>query len=625
MYDNLIKKNISHFGREGAILYSKHCDYYNINKIKLDDIKMFYELLKSDEYQNTNLNKKTLLSCCLYYLAKDDKKYRHEFVNEIIQKINKNDDPINDTNLILIYNIIEYDQRYLEPDKKKTLFLLSYLEKFSGHKKTVENFLLYKYYRGLLKFYLEKTEEAYKENLEIITGIEDYVRQKTSYINFIKLQNDLLKVQLDINRNAKNEYWEQYLFMKELFDQVKEENVILANKLGLNLFNILCRLKKYDECIPLLLQMKKILNDKIYSGHNLKSSIDYSLAIFSRLAYIGVLIGNKETVIEARKKLNQILNTIESDTNNKKLVTLYNAYNLCVSILNTYLGIYDNKLKEKAAIFRKEFIPDNSFILNVYNRDFAVINLNSINNMDSFLNNFTREIINSYEDKLKSNILLNSNQFLAYLVNAHNNISRLSESYCTDINIEKRKDYIRKINDYHSNIFNLVKHKIGNEYLLECDFVKTLLVDIQQACVSAFFGAKKLDKVKSLIIFFDQLKKEIKINEKTTSYELINKIKGDYWFKTGDYLSAISYYLKTIEMMKDNNPKKPIVYFNLGCAYYFAKKIKNAIDNLNLCINAYRIFEYEQKTFDVLTRSDSIMKKVKNVKRLLSYIENKKN
>ena len=170
-----------------------------------------------------------------------------------------------------------------------------------------------------------------------------------------------------------------------------------------------------------------------------------------------------------------------------------------------------------------------------------------------------------------------------------------------------------------------MKQRIGNEHLLECDFVKSLLVDIQQACVSANFGGKKLDKVKSLIIIFDQLKKELKINEKTTSYELINKTKGDYWFKTGDYLSAISYYSKTIEMMKDNNPKKPIVYFNLGCACYFAKKIKNAIDNLNLCINAYRIFEYEQKTFDVLTRRDSIMKKVKNVKRLLSFIENKKN
>ena len=624
MYVNLIKKNINHFGRDGVILYSKSCDYYNINKIKLDDIKMFYELLKSDECPTNNLNKKTLISCCLYYLAKSDDTYKHEFVNEIVQKINK-EDPVNDTNLILIYNIIEYDQRYFKPDKKKCHFLLTHLERFSGHKKTVENFLLYKYYRGLLKFHLEKTDEAYKEYLEIITGIEDYVRQKTNYINFIKLQNDLLKVQIDINRNIANEYWEQYLFMKELFDQVKTENVILANKLGLNLYNILCRLKKYDECIPLLFQMKKILNDKIFSGHNLKSTIDYSLAIYSRLAYVGALIGDKEKVVEARKKLIQILETIENDKNNPKLVTLYKAYNLCVSILNVYLGIYDNKLKENAAIFRKDFIPNSGFILNAYNRDFALIDLNSINNMDAYLNKFTQDIITLYENKLKSNIVLNSEQFLGYLVNTHNNISRLSESYCTDINVEKRKDYIKKINEYHMNIFTCVKQKIGNERLLECDFVKSLLVDIQQASVSAYFGGKKLNQVKNLIIFFDQLKKELKINEKTTSYELINKIKGDYWFKTGDYLSAISYYMKTLEMMKDNNPKKPIVYFNLGCAYYFYKKVQNAIDNLNLCINAYRIFEYEQKTFDVLTRRDCIMKKVKNVKRLLSHIENKKN
>ena len=624
MYDNLIKKNINHFGREGVILHSKSNDYYNINKVKLDDIKMFYELLKSDEFPNNNLNKKTLLSCCLYYLTKVDNKYKTEFVDDIIQKLSTSD-PINDTNLILIYNIIEYDQRYLNTHKKKNMFLLNYLERFSGHKKTVENFLLYKYYRGLLKFYLDKTDEAYKEYLEIITGIEDYVRQKTSYINFIKLQNDLLKVQIDINRNIVNEYWEQYLFMKELFDQVKSENVILANKLGLNLFNILCRLKKYDECIPLLSQMKKILNDKIYSGHNLKSSIDYSLAIFSRMAYIGTIIGDKETVIEARRKLVQILETIKNDKNNPKLVSLYNAYNLCVSILNIYLGIYDNQLKEKAITFKQSFIPNGGFILNFENRDFTLINLNSINNMDPFLNKFTKEIIDLYESKLKKNISLSSDQFMGYLVNIHNNISRLSESYCTDDSAEKRKDYINKINEYHGIIFTYVKVKIGNEHLLECDFVKSLLVDIQQACVSANFGGRHLDKVKSLIIMFDQLKKELRINEKTTSYELINKIKGDYWFKTGDYISAVSYYQKTIEMMKDNNPKKPIVFFNLGCAYYLCRKKKNAIDNLNLCINAYRTFEYEQKTFDVLTRREPINKKIKKVKRLLSLIENKQN
>lgn len=632
MYNNLIAKSINHFGPEGVILYSKSCDYYNINKIKPDDIKMFYELLTSDEFPNNyNLNKKTLISCCLYYLAKEDQKYKDQFLNEVIKKISKND-PLNDTNLILIYNIIEYDKKYLKSKKEKTKFLLDYLEKFSGHKKTVENFLLYKYYRGLLKFHLDQTSDAYKEYLEIITAIFDYVREETKYIKFIKLQNDLLKVQMDISKHVVNEYYEQYCFMKELFDNIKNENALLGIKLGFCLYELLCRQNKFNECIPLLQQMKKILNDRIFSGYNLKTSIDYSLAIFSRLAFIGTLIGDKETVIDARKKLLKVLETIENDKDNVKLVCIYNAYNFCVSILNVTLGIYENKLREKAAIFRKEFVLEENrsssakldYILNAENRDYVVINLNSINNMDIFLNNFEKQIIASYENTIKNNVQLASNQFLTYLISIHNKISRLSESYCTDVNINKRKDYIKNINDLHAFIFNYVILHKSDEPLLECDFVKSMLVEIQQACVSANFGGKHLDKVKALIIQFDKLKVELKINEKTSSYELINKIKGDYWFKIGDYLSAISYYAKTIEMMKNSDPKKPVVYFNLGCSYYFYKKYQKAIEHLNLCINAYRVFEYEQKTYDILTRRDVILKKVKNVKRLIGLVENQK-
>ena len=626
MYDKLITKNINHFGSEGVILYSKSCDYYNINKIKLDEIKMFYELLKSDEFPEINLSKKTLISCCLYYLTKEDNKYQQEFMTDIIHKLNKND-PLTDENLILIYNIIEYDKRYLKSKKEKKQYLLEYLQRFSGHPKTVENFLLYKYYRGVLKFRLEQTDDAYKEYLEIITAIFDYVKENTRYINFIKLQNNLLKVQMDINKHIQNEYYEQYLFMKDLFDQVKTENAILATKLGFCLYELLCRQKKFNECIPLLDQMKKILDDRIFSGYNLKTNIDYSLAIFSRMAFIGTLIGNKDSVIIARKELMTVLDTIKNDKDNTKLVCIYNAYDFCVSIINCYLGIYENRLKEKAAIFRNEFIPiDNKpskidYIIDMDNRDFIVIDLNSINSMDIFLNKFEKEIIQRYDNNIKSNNVLNSNEFLTYIVSIHNTISRLTESFCTDNNVNKRNYYITKINEMHSMIFNYISLNI-EEPLLECDFVKSLLVDIQQATVSANFGGKFLDKVKNLIIYFDKLKKELKINEKTTSYELINKIKGDYWFKTGDYLSAISYYSKTIEMMKNNNPKKPIVYFNLGCAYYFHRKYKNAEDNLNLCINAFRVFQYEQKTYDILTRRDVVLNKVKIAKKLLSYIGN---
>ena len=59
-------------------------------------------------------------------------------MNEVIQKISKND-PVNDTNLIIIYNIIEYYKRYLKSRKEQSRFLIEYLEKISGHEKTVEN------------------------------------------------------------------------------------------------------------------------------------------------------------------------------------------------------------------------------------------------------------------------------------------------------------------------------------------------------------------------------------------------------------------------------------------------------------------------------------------------------
>ena len=634
MYDELIIKNTNHFRCDGALFFSKFCEYYNINKLSIDDIRMFYDLLKTDELNNNNnLNKKTLISCCLYYLAGEEEQYKVIFMKEIIKKISR-EDPINDTNLILIYNIIEFDKRFLDSKKEKQKYLLDYLERFSGHKKNVENFLLYKYYRGLLKLRLDCTDEAYKEYLEIITGIEEYVKQKTLYINFIKLQNDLLKVRLDLNKHIENEYYEQYLFMKELFDKVKNENTRLGIKLGFCLYELLCRQRKYYECIPLLVQIKKILKDSTLSGLNLKTSIDYSLAILSRMAYIGVLIGNKETVIDARKKLIKILKTIENDKDKDKLVKIYKAYDFCISILNIYLGIYENKLKEKAAIFRKNFnfiheknSSDDSnkcdYIINIDNRDYCVMDLNIINNMDNFIDDFAKKIMEQYENKISKNNILNSNEFLAYIVYIHNNISRLSQSYCTDENINKRKEYIQLINNQYGLVFNYVNNNINNEPLLACDYVKSILINIQQATASANFNAKNINEVKKLILFFDNIKKGLGINDKTTSYELMNKIKGDYWFKTKDYPWAISYYSKTLEKMKNNDPKKPIVYFNLGCAYYFEKKLKEALIHLNLCINAFRTFEYEQKTYDVLVNKENVMKKVKCVKTLIGYIEHK--
>ena len=105
IYDNLISKMKSHFGNESLIIYSKSCDYYQINPINKDDIYMYYNYLISDEVPN---NQKTIndISCCLYYLSKNNKEYQDKFVSQIIEKLDISNDKINDDTLFLIYNII---------------------------------------------------------------------------------------------------------------------------------------------------------------------------------------------------------------------------------------------------------------------------------------------------------------------------------------------------------------------------------------------------------------------------------------------------------------------------------------------------------------------------------------
>ena len=139
MYNKLISKMKSHFGEESLIMYSKSCDYFQINPIKKEDIQMYYEYLMSD-YVKTENNTINDLSCCLYYLSKYSKDYLDKFTTLIIEKLDINEDRINDDTLVLIYNTIEFDEQYLKSDRIKLEYLLSYLERFSTHPKSRTNF-----------------------------------------------------------------------------------------------------------------------------------------------------------------------------------------------------------------------------------------------------------------------------------------------------------------------------------------------------------------------------------------------------------------------------------------------------------------------------------------------------
>jgi tetratricopeptide (TPR) repeat protein len=375
--------------------------------------------------------------------------------------------------------------------------------------------------------------------------------------------------------------------------------------------------------------MKKTLKNEALSGAKMKISIDYNLAIINRIGFISVLIGDTKSTEYSIKKLNKVLEIIEKDKQDKKLSQIYKAYTFIVSILNVSLGNYENRLKEKEAIFREEFFTDdldvkkNSYLVSNINKDDLIINLNAINNMNYNLSNYASDIIKTLEKAINPNVNNNKllgNHFITFIVGKYDIINRLSESYCTDKNASKRLDYIKQINNHWKMVYSYIKKIAQDEPLLEADFIKGLLINMFSTTAHSNLYCKDLDMLKTNIKIFDDLIKELNIKDKNTSFELVNKVKGDYWFKRGEYNAAINYYKETINKMKDNDPKKPVVFFNIGCASYLMNNKSDAIQYLNQCISAFRVFEYEKKTFNILVRLDVISRKFNTAKYLLKVL-----
>ena len=82
--------------------------------------------------------------CCLYYLSKVDDNYIDIFVEKYIGSIELNSLEINSENLIMVFNIIEFDKIYLKSNISSYSFLYSLLKKFSNFETNLTNFIIYK-------------------------------------------------------------------------------------------------------------------------------------------------------------------------------------------------------------------------------------------------------------------------------------------------------------------------------------------------------------------------------------------------------------------------------------------------------------------------------------------------
>lgn len=630
MYENLVNKMKDHFGKEGLIMYSKSCDYYKMYPITKSEIKMYFDLLISREPLPFPVPKMNHIACCLFYLSKDNEAYINNFCKQIIEKLNPRKDEINDLFLSLIYNVIEFDMKYLQSAKNKLEFLLAYLERFSSHPKTITNFILFKYYRGTLKLHLKEYDEANTENLEIIMSLADDVKKTSNYTEFIKLKNDLFKVKL-IKENQKNsiDLREETVFLKVLFDRVKQENKYLAIKLGFGLYSNYYRQFKFNDCIQILTEMKHILKKELFSGTTMMNGLDFYLDIASRLGYMGILTDNQKLINSSMKKVDKMLHLIKNDLNDKKLLTLKYAYSFVLTILNINSKIYLENSKDISATFKSQFLPNlsdppKSFIVNNGNKNDCIIDLYIINNMDIDSSDYSKNILNTCITYSINNSFGQPNMVMTFILGIHGSINMLSESYCNDSSIYKQKDYEKKIIDYSLKVLEFVKNQVHNDSLINTAFLKSTIIEIYSAYAHIFIYKKDYKNLQSAITFFDDLSRKIGINDRIPSYDLVLKIKGDYWRENNDLKGSAFFYENALKIMSNSNPKKPIIYFNLAFTYFANKNKELAIENLNRCINSYSIISKNNNLFDFYKRSNVMNQKIIFAQQLLDKITGSK-
>jgi tetratricopeptide (TPR) repeat protein len=249
-----------------------------------------------------------------------------------------------------------------------------------------------------------------------------------------------------------------------------------------------------------------------------------------------------------------------------------------------------------------------------------VVNLDIINNMDYETESFWKK--NVYEPLLfvvSQNNPLQHSAVITFILSIHKQINHLIESYCTDC---YKDPYKNKIIELSEKTLAYIKNYYNDELFLHTQFVKGALIDIISAYAHIFLYNKEYNKMKNVVMFFDELNKVLKFNENTPSYELICKIKGDYWLFSNykDIKASLVFYDKALQLLPNHHPKRPIILFNMGYCHFVNDNKKKSIEYLNRCVNEFNSVDLTNSPFDFYCRPNALSKKVNIAKRMINLM-----
>ena len=636
--ENDLKNTLNtYFGEYGLIFYSKLNEYYKVPLPNNESIKNIFDSLNINQENENYPNKLNYIACCLYLLSRKDESYKGVFCKNIISTLNIKTNPVNDIYLALIYNCIDFDENFLHSEPKNLYYLSKYLQKFSEYNKEESISLLYKYYNSILLYRTGKIEDALNECNGIIGKIN--INNSDKIINFIKLKAQIFLAKIyeeNLELGGVPKLQENSSLLKDIYDRTINENPFLALKIGFLIFHNSYNRNQYEECVQILEQMLNILKQYENQGVPQKKMSRFYLSIYCRFGIIGLILTNKNYISMAIEGMKAQLLLLQEGLKIKKIRQIFKAYTFSLNILKMNVGLYVEQpgkigenftsefLKQNSNINNNSSIKDDNFCINKEIKEQSIINYNAMNNnMNIEINEMAIKLVDEYLSRInnpKNNFVPNDTLF-TFVIGLYDKVRFNIEQFLKEKNQNNENKYKNQIVSLCETFWSFLNKYVEVLPLLRTNIFKTIIIKLFSSCSHIYFINKEFNKINQIMNYFDKLSNELNINENTPSYELALKVKGDLYFSQNDYNNSISYYKQSAKIMHDVNPKKAIVYFNLGVLYYYINDKLGAVENFQKAIAYFKRSEEEKYSFEVHKRNNVLTKKINLTNALIKRIQ----
>ena len=568
-------------------------EFYNHNKIEDSDFDSLFNVLSKSE-ENIDLTeskKNNLLLAAIYFVYDRNENARILYKNNFHGKTNELN--VNGTQidlLHLLFNLIEIDLKYYSSNQDNFRKFYQRLNILQNTQKSFQDNLLYKYYIGVVKNILKEYNDVNIYTSEIILDISDQLssnkNDQNDLINFIQVKNTLLRVKiLEIENNTLNQQ-DIISHLESLFEANKGQKEDFAIKLAIKMNALQVKTVDCQNCIKTLEELLNILHKEMLFGKTHKNIIPELLYVNGLLGYYNCLIENYGEVKRFANKIKKNLNSLKLFSKNNQFIQNFNLNNLSqydfiYVVLKNMLN-NENKNKEdenEKKMYLNNYMKQN----NIYNNDEVVLNFSILNKDDiklkkTFMNNEEK-----YKNGLISKKILDKDLLNCYLY-LYNGISNLTENILNgkmnnEIN-KKIRDYCKLVIDFTNN--NIVKNDVIKE-LFRINYFKDLFNRLYFAYLYSFYYQKEYQKcLQECEQYQSVIKVMYELPEDMKSFLNVLKIKGDCYFKTGNYNKAIEIYNNILGKSNDENMNLTI--FNLAISFLFMNKKSDAIHHFNKCL-----------------------------------------